>query len=194
MDLTKTAALLKTLRKEKGMTQKNVADALGLSAKTVSKWECAGGCPDVSVLAELSSLYGVDLRGLLAGDVGKNVVPGGNMKQIRFYVCRTCGNVITATGAASISCCGRLLEALCASDADEAHSLSMEKVEDELFFTSSHPMEKSHYLSFLAFVEGDRVLLIRQYPEWTMQQRMKLRRHGTLYWYCTEHGLFRKRI
>jgi len=39
MDLTKTAALLKTLRKEKGMTQRELAQQLYISDKAVSKWE-----------------------------------------------------------------------------------------------------------------------------------------------------------
>ena len=48
MDCTKVGKLIAHLRKEKGMTQKNLADAIGVLNKTVSKWECGLGCPDLS--------------------------------------------------------------------------------------------------------------------------------------------------
>ena len=51
-------------------------------------------------------------------------------------------------------------------------------------------MTKAHHISFVAFASGDRVQLIRQYPEWDLQVRIPARGHGTLLWYCTEHGLF----
>ena len=53
MDCMKTGQLISALRKEKGYTQKNIADALGIQSKTVSKWECGLGAPDTSLLAEL---------------------------------------------------------------------------------------------------------------------------------------------
>jgi transcriptional regulator with XRE-family HTH domain len=47
MDCVKIGKLIAKLRKEKKLTQKNVADALGVQNKTVSKWECGLGCPDL---------------------------------------------------------------------------------------------------------------------------------------------------
>ncbi len=49
MNLTKTGKLLSRLRKERGMTQKDVADVLHISDRTVSKWERGSGLPDVSM-------------------------------------------------------------------------------------------------------------------------------------------------
>ena len=49
MDCIKTGRLLAKLRKEKGLTQREVADALGISNKTISKWETGLGCPDLSL-------------------------------------------------------------------------------------------------------------------------------------------------
>ncbi|NBI60286.1 helix-turn-helix domain-containing protein [Lachnospiraceae bacterium] len=60
MDCTKVGKLIAHLRKEKGMTQKNLADAIGVLNKTVSKWECGLGCPDLSYWADLSSILGVE--------------------------------------------------------------------------------------------------------------------------------------
>ena len=112
------------------------------------------------------------------------------MKHIRFFVCPQCGDLITATGEAAVSCCGRRLEPLPVQKPDEAHSLQIHPVEDEWFITSGHPMTKAHYIAFVAFAAGDRLQLIRQYPEWDLQVRLPARGHGMLLWHCTEHGLF----
>ena len=54
MDLSKTGKLISELRKEKGLTQKAVAEKLGVCPKTVSKWETGHGFPDISLISELS--------------------------------------------------------------------------------------------------------------------------------------------
>ena len=73
--------------------------------------------------------------------------------------------------------------------ADEAHRLTVEPVENELFITSGHVMEKEHYIAFLALLRGDSLQLRRLYPEWDMQARLPAV-HGRLLWYCTRYGLF----
>lgn len=190
MDCEKIGALIRAARRERGMTQRELGEALHISDRTVSKWECAQGCPDVSLLPALSARLGVDLERMLSGDLEPSREKGDSMKRIRFFVCPHCGNVVTATGEASVSCCGRRLEALTPQRAEGVHRLRAEAVEDEWFLTADHPMEKGHFLSFVAFVTGERCLLIRTYPEWEMQVRIPRRGHGKLLHYCTEHGLF----
>ena len=68
-----------------------MADALGISDKTISKWERGLGYPDVSLLGELSTFLEVDIEKILVGDLEPNDRDGGNMKRIKFYVCPTCG-------------------------------------------------------------------------------------------------------
>ena len=68
MDTTKTGAYLAMLRKTRGMTQQEAADRLGVSNKTVSKWESGGGFPDITVLPALAELYGVTADDILAGE------------------------------------------------------------------------------------------------------------------------------
>ena len=53
MDCSKVGNLIYTLRTEKGMTQKALANAMNISDRTISKWERGAGCPDVSLLREL---------------------------------------------------------------------------------------------------------------------------------------------
>lgn len=112
------------------------------------------------------------------------------MRKLKFYVCPICGNIMTANGEAEISCCGRKLKALEPQKAEEGHLLQIEPVEDELFLSTSHEMKKEHYVAFVAFVTGEKVLLTKQYPEWALQMRMGKMGHGKLYHYCTNHGLF----
>ena len=52
-------------RKAQGLTQRQLADKLGISDKTVSKWECGGGAPDISLLPLLSRALGVDTEAAL---------------------------------------------------------------------------------------------------------------------------------
>jgi len=190
LDCEKIGKLICDLRKEKNMTQKQVADLMNISDKTISKWERGLGCPDVSLLPELSQILGVNIEEILVGKIELNETNGGNMKKLRFYVCPQCNNLLTATGDANISCCGKRIEPLTAEKATEDHLLSVEPVEDELYVSSEHEMKKAHYISFVAYVTGDRVFLVKQYPEWNMQFRFHKYGHGKLYFHCTNHGLF----
>ena len=171
------------------MTQAALAAQLNLSAKTVSKWETGRGCPDVSLLAALSGALGVNIAGMLEGQLPANERNTGNMKKTRYFVCPACGGVALATGGAELSCCGRRLDPLEMKKAAPEERLHVEAVEDEWFVTSDHPMEKDNYISFVAFQAGDRVELHRQYPEWNLQLRLKKRGHGQLIWYAADTGL-----
>ena len=68
MDCSKVGNLIYTLRTEKGMTQKALANAMNISDRTISKWERGAGCPDVSLLRELSDILGVNIEKILLGE------------------------------------------------------------------------------------------------------------------------------
>ena len=67
MDQQKIGEFLKVLRKEKGITQEQLADKLFVSRRTVSRWETGSNMPDLDVLVELADLYEVDLRDIFNG-------------------------------------------------------------------------------------------------------------------------------
>jgi len=198
MDCTKVGILLKALRKEKEMTQKQVADQMHISDKTISKWERGMGCPDVSLLRELSELFEVNIEKILLGDLELNDMETGNLKRIKFYVCPNCGNVISTTGDAQLSCCGRKLAPLVAKPVDEKHSAMVEDDDGEYYITFDHEMSKDHFLSFVAYVSADRSLFIKLYPEQMAAVRLpamsggKLgKKYGSkLYYYCSRDGLW----
>ena len=68
MDLIKIGAFLQELRKEKGLTQEQLAEQTGVSRRTVSRWETGNNMPDLDILMELSDFYAVDLREILNGE------------------------------------------------------------------------------------------------------------------------------
>ena len=190
MDNEKIGKLIYGLRKERNMTQLQLSEILHISDKTVSKWERGQGCPDISLLVDLSCVLGVDMEKLLSGRLEANEERGGNMKKLNFYVCPECGNVITAMTEAGISCCGKKLQPLEAVKAPDEERLLVENIENDYYISSDHPMLKEHYISFVALLTGDTLTLKKQYPEWDLQVRIPGRTHGKLIWYCTEHGLF----
>ncbi len=74
MDLVKTGAFLKELRKEKNITQEQLAEEMGVSRRTVSRWETGTNMPDMDILIDISDFYGVDLREILDGERRDNQV------------------------------------------------------------------------------------------------------------------------
>lgn len=189
MDCAKTGRLIAALRKEKGLTQKNIADALGVQSKTVSKWECGLGAPDTSLLADLSVILGVDTRRLLEGEIHPNRPDSGNMRRTKFYVCPECGNILFSSGNAGVFCCGRKLELLKAEKADGQLNITATAVDTDYFITFDHPMEKDDYMMFAALVKGEAVLLTRFYPQQSPQFSVPARIMGRLYLYSTSMGL-----
>lgn len=194
MDNAKIGRLIYSLRKENNMTQLQLARLLNVSDKAVSKWERGLGRPDLSLLPQLSKIFNVDIEKLLSGQLDANKALAGNMRKTQFYVCPVCGNIITAMADANITCCGKKLTALPLQKADETQYLGIEKIENEYFVSSDHPMERQHYISFVALLSADGVILRKLYPQWDLQCRLPFVRRARLVWYCTQHGLFYQEI
>ena len=68
MDQKKIGAFLKTLRKEKELTQEQLAEQFNLSGRTVSRWETGVNMPDLSLLVELSEFYHLDIKEIIDGE------------------------------------------------------------------------------------------------------------------------------
>ena len=194
MDNTKVGNLIRKLRKEHSMTQLQLAEKLHISDRTVSKWERGLGSPDVSLIAALSQIFAVDLQNLLIGELQQNKATGGNMRKMTFYVCPDCGNLITALADTSVTCCGRKLKALDPIKASEDEKLSVQTIEQDYFISSNHEMSRAHYITFLAFVTSDTMILKKLYPEWDLQVRIPVISRGRLLWYCSQHGLFYQEV
>ena len=134
-----TGSTIRQLREGRGLTQAELAETIGVSSKTISKWETAKGLPDITLLQPLAQALGISVIELMNGEQITNRNVSANLLRGKFCVCPLCGNVLHSTGSALVSCCGITLPPLEAEDADEEHGITIENVEDEHFITVHHP-------------------------------------------------------
>lgn len=86
MDTIKIGSFLRELRKEKNLTQEQLADVFNVSTRTVSRWETGSNMPDISILVEIADYYDLDVREILNGE-RSNALPAGSssIKDIAEY-------------------------------------------------------------------------------------------------------------
>lgn len=189
-----TGTTIRELRKKKNLTQKQLADILLVSDKTISKWETDKGIPDIGIIEELAGALGVSIAELLNGNVADNKNRSANLKKMCFYVCPLCGNVIQSVGHGAYSCCGITLPILDIEEQDDKHTINVEIIDGEYYVSMSHDMTKEHYISFFTYVTSNYKQLVKLYPEQNAECRFTKRGHGFIYAYCNRHGLFRVNI
>ena len=164
MNQIQTGQLIRQLRLARRMTQRTLAERIGVTDKAVSKWERGCGVPDVETLPILVDVLQADVKALLSGSLDEAKSASGNLRRVCFFVCPVCGNVIAV------------------------------RDDGEWYITAPHEMHREHYISFVAFLTGDTMIVKKQYPEWGLDVRLPYIRHGMLLWYCTRDGLFYQNI
>ena len=187
-----TGKTIRELREKRKLTQKELAEKINVSDKTVSKWETEKGLPDVAIIEELAGALGTSIAELLTGDLRENENAAGNMKKMHFYVCPVCGNVITAVGQGAFSCCGIMLYEAEPEKCDDSHRIQIETIDNEYHVVVDHPMDKKHYISFIAYVTSDGCQVKKLYPEQDISVRFRKNGHGIIYAYCNIHGMVQK--
>jgi DNA-binding XRE family transcriptional regulator/desulfoferrodoxin (superoxide reductase-like protein) len=185
-----TGTTIKELRIKKNLTQKQLADEMQISDKTISKWETNRGLPDIGLIDSLANCLGVSIAELLTGDYAINSNRSANMRKTKFYVCPVCGNVVQAAGEGIYTCCGITLPELITEEDDENHKISVELDGHEFYVHLEHAMTKQHYISFIAYVTSSRIQFVKLYPEQSVEARFTKIGHGVIYAYCNQHGLF----
>lgn len=125
------------------------------------------------------------------------------MKQnVRFYLCPICGNIVGLIHGdmQRIMCCGRHMEELVANTTDaatEKHVPTYEKVGDEIVVRVGeveHPMEKDHYIMWIAQVTDNRTTRVSLYPEQSTETTFPYIPGSTLYAYCNKHSLWKAEV
>ncbi len=185
-----TGAVIRELREKNKMTQLQLAEKLGVSDKSVSKWETGKGYPDITLLEPIAEAFRISVTELISGNTIHNANVSANMLRSGFYVCPVCGNVIHSMGEASIHCHGIQLSPLEAEPTDEDHPVFIERVEDEYYVRIDHGMTKEHYISFVAAATSDDMQLRKLYPEGSAEARFKIRGVRRIFLYCNRDGLF----
>ena len=180
-----TGAVIRTLREKNKMTQLQLAEKLGVTDKTVSKWENARGLPDITLLGPIAEAFSISVTELISGNAIHNANVSANMLRSKFYVCPVCGNVIHSMGEAAILCHGIQLIPL-----DDHHMAFIERVEDEYYIRIDHSMTKDHYISFVAAVSSGDMQMVKLYPEGSAEARFKIRGVRRIFFYCNRDGLF----
>ena len=112
---------------------------------------------------------------------------GATVKVIEDCNCEGCG----------IVCCGEAMEILKPNSVDaavEKHVPNYEKVEDEIFVTVNHVMEKEHFIEWIALVADNKQYMVKLYPEQNAECRFPYISGSCLYAYCNKHGLWKKEV
>lgn len=182
--------VIRSLREGLGLTQGELAERINVTDKAVSKWETGRGFPDIGLVEPLAAALGISVAELLAGGRVRNANVAANMERSLVRVCPACGNVVVSSGEAVVSCCGVRLQPLEAAPADGEHRARVEAVEDELFVSLGHPMEKGHFISFMLALSGGGIQLAKLYPEQEACARFKVGGVRRLFAFCSRHGLF----
>ena len=188
MDYQKIGLMLRKLRTDKHLTQAELAEMLHVSNKTVSKWECGSGCPEVSMFPALSKVLNVDFAALFSGETAEKPTDSGNLRKLQFYICPNCGNLITSTSNAAVSCCGKVLLPQKLQRAGE--EIKVQLIDREYQISSDHEMSREHYITFLALRSSEQILLRKLYPEWNLELYMPYIPGAMLIWHCKQHCLF----
>ena len=86
MNMYVTSATIKNLREKQKLTQAELAEKLGVSSKTISKWETAKGLPDISLIQPLAQALNISVIELMNGEHIANNNVSANMLRTKFYV------------------------------------------------------------------------------------------------------------
>ena len=194
MDLKRCADTIKTLRKRAGLTQVQLAEGIGVSSKTVSKWETGRGFPDVGIIQELAKVLNTTSDVLLCGNAKTNTKKTKDMKKLSVYHCLICNSLVYKIGNGNLSCCGNLLEAENAKEVDDEHRIEIESIEEDYYIRIDHQMTKNHYIEFVSYVAYNKMEMILLYPEQEPAVRIPKMYGGKFYFYCTKDGLFEFKI
>lgn len=166
MNAEKTGNLIRSLRIKKGLTQKELAQMICVTDKAVCKWEKGRGCPNITLISQLSKVLEVDIQSILQGYLDKNKKIGENMNHLKFYKCPTCGNLVTSIKSVELSCCGNKLSPVSAQTRSEPeYQPVIQEFDGQYSIKFNHPMTKSDYISQIIVVRYDQIMTVNLYAE-----------------------------
>ena len=166
MNAEKTGNLIRSLRIKKGLTQKELAHMICVTDKAVCKWEKGRGCPNITLISQLSKVLEVDIQSILQGYLDKNKKIGENMNHLKFYKCPTCGNLVTSIKSVELSCCGNKLSPVSAQTRSEPeYQPVIQEFDGQYSIKFNHPMTKSDYISQIIVVRYDQIMTVNLYAE-----------------------------
>ena len=85
MNQVKIGEFLRELRKEKGLTQEQLAEQFNISRRSVSRWETGSNMPDVGLLIEIADFFDVDIREIIDGERKSENMEKETLKKVAEY-------------------------------------------------------------------------------------------------------------
>lgn len=192
MEQVNIANIIKSKRLSNNLSQNELGEIIGVSNKTISKWENGKGLPDIAIIPMLANALNISVNELYDGKLIENKNKACNISKSKCYVCPKCSNLLFSMGEASIFCCGEKLVALKLQNEDEEHIINTDIIEDEIMVTINHPMTKEHYIKYVIYAVYDRLEVVTLYPEQDAIARFFFRGRGEIYIYCSRHSLYKK--
>ena len=124
------------------------------------------------------------------------------MQNLNLYKCMKCNTLIQQLDEsnANIECCNTKMtkiEANTFEASTEKHIPIYELSNSEIIVTIGeieHPMEKDHYIMWIALVSENRITKVKLYPEQATTTRLPYIPKSTIYAYCNKHGLWKKEV
>lgn len=169
------------------LTQAQLAQKVGVVPRTVSKWECGQGIPDITLVTTLSEVLSLSLPALLSGACQSEAKSSGNLSRAHWYYCPRCGTLSFVSGNASIVCCDHPLFPLVIKPC--TFPVRAERDADELLVSGDHAMDKSNYVAFVALQNSETIIMRRLYPESDFLVRIPVIRRAKLLVFSTSEGL-----
>lgn len=95
MDQVKIGNFLKKLRKEKGITQEQLAEILNVSGRTVSRWETGNNMPDISILVYIADYYDISIPEIISGERKSEIMNEEERKEEERKIAKTMSDYAT---------------------------------------------------------------------------------------------------
>lgn len=95
MDQVKIGNFLKKLRKEKGITQEQLAEILNVSGRTVSRWETGNNMPDISILVDIADYYDISIPEIISGERKSEIMNEEERKEEERKIAKTMSDYAT---------------------------------------------------------------------------------------------------
>lgn len=177
---------LKKLRKLKGYTQKQIAEKIHVSDKTISKWECDVNCINSGVVKKYLQALDIEVADFFAGYNNLS----HSVSDVCFFLCPVCKSIIYSFDSQHISCCNTDLFPLTAQKSNSSHSIHIEYTDSGYIVSSLHEMDKDHYIKFIACVNSGSVTITKLNPSNFLEISLPVFPSGKIYFLCSKHGLF----
>ena len=123
-------------------------------------------------------------------------------RELMVKKCKKCGALVRVIedckcAGCGIVCCGEMMETLVPNSVDaaiEKHVPTFEKMDDGIFVTVNHVMEKEHFIEWIALVSENEEYFVTLYPEQNAQAHLPYIPGSKLYAYCNKHGLWEAEV